>query len=103
MVVRTFLFLTMDGTPEGDALQRTLRLARDDKGYLGLDDFRMFLSTDLTLDDRLAEILAGRGCGGLFELGRQVGAGARKAGQAELVSRHLGLEFAPGAAAQSSK
>ncbi len=103
VVARTFLFLTMDGTPEGDALWRTLRLARDDKRYLGLDDFRMFVSTDLTLDDRIAETLASCGCGGLVELGRRVGAGVREGGQAELVSRHLGLESVPRAAAQSSR
>lgn len=99
VVVRTFLFLTMDGTPEGDALRRRLWLARDEKHYLGLDELHAFLATDLTSDARLAELFADCGCGDLFELGREAEAVARQAGHtiarqvghADLVSKHLGL------------
>ena len=36
-IITTFLFLTMNGTPEGDKLYDLLRVTRSDKTYLGLD------------------------------------------------------------------
>ena len=42
VLIHTFLFLTMDGTPEGTELWRQLRLSRGDKAYLGLDDIVTF-------------------------------------------------------------
>ena len=39
-LVETFLFLTMDNTPEGDLLWRKLRLARKGKMELELDNIR---------------------------------------------------------------
>jgi hypothetical protein len=70
ILVETFLFLTMDGTPEGDELLKQLRLKRADKEYQGLDDLRTFVSTDLAVDTELVEIFTKCGCGHLFELGK---------------------------------
>jgi hypothetical protein len=65
VAIRTFLFLTMDGTPEGRALHRRLRLSRGDKAYLGLDDLGTFALTDVKNDAELVAILNDCGCGHL--------------------------------------
>lgn len=87
VVVRTFLFLTMDGTPEGDALRRRLRLTRTDKEYLGLDRFRTYLHTDLSADAEVSRLLGGCGCDRLFAFADGVG----EPGHAEVVRKYVGL------------
>ena len=47
LVVRTFLFVTMDSTPEGHALQEALGLAAVDKKYLAIDRLSTFLLSDI--------------------------------------------------------
>jgi hypothetical protein len=46
-VIRTFLFLTMEGTPEGDKLRWVMRWRRADRDYYKLDCLSTFLNTDL--------------------------------------------------------
>jgi hypothetical protein len=67
-VVRTFLFLTMQGTPEARMLQQRLRLSRRDVEWLKLDDLAAFTQTDLREDDQLRGLLQDCGCGHLFDL-----------------------------------
>jgi hypothetical protein len=68
VLVESFLFLTMDGTPEGDALWNKRRLGRSDKEYLGLDQIHTFLMTDVQFDSELVAILEQCGCGHLFRI-----------------------------------
>jgi hypothetical protein len=70
--ITTFLFLTMDGTPEGDKFQSRLRVGRLDKQYLGLDNLDAFLNSDLQSDSRLVELMHKCGCGHIFELKSRV-------------------------------
>jgi hypothetical protein len=66
-LVRTFKFLTMDGTPEGDQLFEKLRLLRPDKEYLGLDKLAAFAASDLQNDTELTSMFRECGCGELFD------------------------------------
>lgn len=67
-VVRTFLFLTNDSTPEGKKLQQILGLQRRDKQYTGLDKLSTFLLTDLAEDADLRQLLTEAGCQGLLRI-----------------------------------
>lgn len=96
VLVETFLFLTMDGTPQGDALRHKLHLRRPDKQFLALDRLETFLSTDLRYDRELVELLDECGCGHLFEIGGGFPLQRRVTGHAEAIRRHLGLEAAGG-------
>jgi len=69
VVVLTFLFLTMDSTPEGRELRRQLGLSRDDKTFLGLDTLDKFALTDVRADPHLRTVLEKCGCGHLCECG----------------------------------
>ena len=57
VIAKTFLFLTMDGTPEGDALYRRLKLSRHDKSYLGLDNLDSLLASDIKDDPTIRALL----------------------------------------------
>ena len=48
--VRTFLFLTMQGTPEAKCLREKLGLSRSDIEYYKLDHFFTLSHSDLGLD-----------------------------------------------------
>jgi hypothetical protein len=68
ILIHTFLFLTMDGTPEGTNLWRELRLCRHAKQYLGLDNLATFVMTDLQTDANLVALLEKCDCGHLFRV-----------------------------------
>jgi hypothetical protein len=68
IVVRTFLFLTNDGTPEGNRLSELTKLELLDKEYLGIDTLEGFLSFRIAEDERLSALFTEAGCGGLLDL-----------------------------------
>jgi hypothetical protein len=70
VLVRTFLFLTMAGTPEGDRLARRLRLTRDEAAWLGLHRLSSLAASDVRDDAELCAMLDECGCGQLVEIGR---------------------------------
>jgi len=87
VVARTFLFLTMDGTPEGDQLFRHLRVNRYDKAHLGLDDLHTLIATDLRSNPELRPILDDCGIGHLFD---SFGCGGSQVtGHADVCCRYL--------------
>ncbi len=55
LVLRTFLFITYDGTPEGDSLSTALNLDRTSKDYMGLEKLSSYESAmnNADLKDRL--------------------------------------------------
>lgn len=68
VLVRTFKFLTMQGTPESDELRRVLGLHRRDIEYLRLDDFFGLTCSDFQEDPLLSRAFAECGCGHLISL-----------------------------------
>lgn len=66
IVIRTFLFLTNDHTPEGNLLKERLGLARKDKEYNRLDKLSTFLLSDIREDEELCSLLQDTGCGSLL-------------------------------------
>ncbi len=68
VVITTFLFLTMQGTPEARRLAERLRLRRPDMEHNGLDRLAGFINTDLARDPDLAQVFKESGCQGLLEI-----------------------------------
>ena len=56
--VKTFLFLTMQGTPEARCLRQKLGLSRKDIEYFKLDNFFTLACSDLGEDPELRRLLA---------------------------------------------
>jgi hypothetical protein len=65
--VRTFLFLTMQGTPEAKCLRQKLGLSRKDIEYFKLDSFYTLACSDLGEDPELRHALAACGCDYLLD------------------------------------
>lgn len=65
-VVRTFLFLTNDGTPEGRKLADLTNWQRMDRKYLMVDRMDAFLAYDISGDAGLRKLFVKAGCGSLL-------------------------------------
>lgn len=90
VVVRTFLFLTMQGTPESRLLRERLKLRRDDVEHLELDRLETFLNTDMQLDGYLVRVFEQCGCGHLLRLRDPSDLAQVVRGQAERMKHYLG-------------
>ncbi|WP_207423564.1 hypothetical protein [Desertivirga brevis] len=66
IVIRTFLFLTNDGTPEGQKLQELTKVNRLDKQYLGIDTLKAFLEMNIESNAVLSGLFNEAGCSGLL-------------------------------------
>lgn len=71
LVIRTFLFLTNNGTPEGKKLQELAGLQKQDKEYLALDKLSTFINSDLRSNEAMRRLLIEAGCGDLLELSKE--------------------------------
>lgn len=91
ILVATFLFLTMEGTPEGNELRQRLRVRTDDVSWLGMDTLSYFVLSDVEKDAELTALLSECGCGHLFQLLRPDAVVARASGVAARTRQHLEL------------
>lgn len=67
LVIRSFLFLTNDGTPEGKKLRKLTGLEKYDKKYLGIDKLSTFTAYRIHEAPELSELFRQAGCGSLLE------------------------------------
>ena len=68
IVIRTFLFVTNNGTPEGQMLENVTGLQKLDKKYLALDKLSTFMTSDIGGNEKVKEIFTSAGCQCLLEL-----------------------------------
>ena len=66
VLIRTFLFLTMQGTPEADRLRDKLGMSRTDVERYKLDHFYTLTASNIADDPLLSRVLAECGCGHLL-------------------------------------
>ncbi|WP_430974626.1 hypothetical protein [Sunxiuqinia rutila] len=98
LVVRTFLFVTNNGTPEGKKLQELAGLAKLDKAYLGIDRLHTFIASDIKEHQQLRELFNQVGCGGLLQLNYSwmLKANKKQGACADRLACYLGLQQAAG-------
>ncbi len=65
---KTFLFLTMHGTPEAERLREKLGLSRTVVEHYELDQFFTLVGSDVVKDPLLVKVLSECGCGHLISL-----------------------------------
>jgi hypothetical protein len=70
LIVRTFLFITSNGTPEGQKLSEITGMGKLDKKYLAIDKLSSFLASDIRKNAQVADVFSRAGCGDLLELER---------------------------------
>ena len=69
LVIRTFLFLTNDGTPEGKKLFELAELGRADKTHLMIDKLSSFNAYHFERNEKMSKLFQEAGCGSLLKLG----------------------------------
>ncbi|MBN1184936.1 MAG: hypothetical protein JXB49_21805 [Bacteroidales bacterium] len=67
VLVKTFLFLTNNGTPEGRKLHEISGLNKLDKQYWAIDKLSTFFTPDFVNNENLKALFAEAGCEKLFE------------------------------------
>ena len=72
IILRTFLFLTNNGTPEGEQLHAHTGIMKEDKMYLTIDKLSSFVHSDIRSNERVKAIFIKAGCQSLFELDKEV-------------------------------
>lgn len=72
ILVRTFLFITNTGTPEGQLLEKNTGLQKLDKKYLAIDKLSTFMSSDIGDNRELQKIIDESGCHCLIELYKRI-------------------------------
>lgn len=90
-LIRTFLFLTNRGTPEGEKLHESMGLEIIEKKYLQIDKLSTFVLTDLKNDKELRKLFTSVGCGCLFELADKDSKIDPDMQQAAAIAEYLGL------------
>jgi hypothetical protein len=68
LLLRTFLFITNEGTPEARKLAEISGLCKLDVKYWKIDKLSTFLKSDIVLKPEIKKIFMDAGCGGLFNL-----------------------------------
>jgi len=90
-LLRTFLFLTMDGTPEGQRLRERFSIRRHGIETMRLDKLESFLLSDLKEDSELVQILSDCGCGHLLDMAKTIEPDDRLKSVARDMRRYLGM------------
>jgi len=93
ILVTTFLFLTMQGTPEASALYERLRLKRPDITQHELDSLQTYLLTDIQKDEELIKIFETCGCGHLLRMARPETEPEWVSGYARDLREYLGMKI----------
>lgn len=95
ILIQTFLFLTMQGTPESKLLRERLRLQRKDIEQLQLDRLDTFTHTDLGNDAELVRAFQECGCGHLLDLSQLATGQLSRTDAAGEIRAYLGMRGQP--------
>ncbi len=68
LVIRTFLFITQTGSPEGNKLRRNARLRKDEITFLELDRLSTFMTSEMQENKHIRQYFAEAGLKPMFEL-----------------------------------
>jgi hypothetical protein len=68
LLLRTFLFLTNEGTPEARKLKEIAGLGKLDIKYWKIDRLKNFIESDIATHPEIKKIFVEAGCGDLFKL-----------------------------------
>ncbi len=93
ILIKTFLFLTNDGTPEANKLSALTGLHKLDKQYLSMDKLSSFIGSDLSASEELKELFTKAGCGSLFNINTSLfDEGADMRALSDSIQKYLGKE-----------
>ncbi|MEN5194377.1 hypothetical protein [Sphingobacterium faecium] len=88
-IVRTFLLLTNEGTPEGEKLKELTALNKIDAQYLKIDTMEAFINYDIEGNEKLFAIFKEANCASLFEYAKFFDRTNKKIKNADFISKYL--------------
>jgi hypothetical protein len=68
VLINTFLFITNNGTHEGDKLAQITKMQKMDKEYLAIDKLSAFYESDLLENPVVKQLFTDAGCVDIFEI-----------------------------------
>lgn len=95
ILIRTFLFITNNGTPESEKLEEFYGLQKLDKKYLAIDKLSTFMSSDINSNDKINQLFKKTGLECLLELYEKIKPIVTKESTqptADLMLKFLGLD-----------
>jgi hypothetical protein len=92
LLIKSFLFLTNDGTPEGDKLKETAGLSKVGKQYFHIDTLNNFVNSDIEENTILKKLFLKAGCKSLFKLGSFIKANEKKINTADALLHYMNFE-----------
>ena len=98
IILKTFLFLTHNGTPEADKLQNITGLMKEDIIYLAIDKLSTFLLSDIAVNERVKQLFIDAGCESLFKIDKDLyisSEGKPAIAKAESIEKYLQLNSLP--------
>ncbi|MBN2350661.1 MAG: hypothetical protein JXJ22_17625 [Bacteroidales bacterium] len=95
ILIRTFLFITNNGTPEGKKLAEISGLKKLDKKYWAIDKLSTFYASDIENNEELKALFTEAGCNTLFENKHESLATKESSGMAEKIVQYLKLDEKP--------
>jgi hypothetical protein len=72
VLIHTFLFITANGTPEGQKLNKLSGLGKRDKEHLGIDKLSTFMNSDISKNEYLKTLFKKSDCSCLIEIDNAV-------------------------------
>ena len=72
VLIKTFLLLTNNGTPESEKLNMLLGLEKSDKKYLNMDKLSHFVKSDIPNNKELYDHFKDAGCDCLFDVNEKI-------------------------------
>ena len=93
IVILSFLFLTNDGTPEGEKLKALTGLSKEDSKYLEIGKLSTFINSDIDKNERIKKIFIEAGCESLFLIDKSLNKDNSNStkSKAEFIMQYLGL------------
>ncbi len=90
-IVRTFLLLTNEGTPEGEKLKQLTAINKMDAKYLKIDTMEAFIRYDVEGNEKLSAIFKQAGCASLFEYAKLFNRTDGEIKNADFMSKYLSI------------
>jgi len=88
LLIRTFLFITNNGTPEGKKLYELTGLGKLDKKYLALDKLSSYINSDINTNETLKTLFTNAGCESLLNIDSAIEKAASKKSN-EAFAKHI--------------
>ena len=97
IILRTFLFLTNNGTPEGEKLNANTGILKEDKMYLTIDKLSTFITSDIGSNQKVKKMFIDAGCESLFKIDKKLyispdGKDIKERTIADVIVTYLGLD-----------